>query len=143
LLPWGSSSDLPENSRPVRMFLTVDLHLPGLVDAWADQPTSAEYLADPVVFWLVKFMDLGVVVPLLVATGIGLLRARDWATRIAYGAVGWTALLGSSVAGMAIVMQATGDPAGSTANTIAFGSFAAIALWMTSRFYRLLFSVNR
>jgi hypothetical protein len=122
----------------VAAFLTVGLHLPGLVDAWADQPTSTEYLADPVVFWLVKFMDLGVVVPLLVAAGLGLLRARGWATRIAYGAVGWTALLGSSVAGMAIVMQATGDPAGTTANTIAFSSFAAIALWMAWTLYRPL-----
>lgn len=123
----------------VAAFLTVGLHLPGLVDAWAEQPTSAEYLADPVVFWLVKFMDLGLVVPLLVVAGIGLLRSRDWAVRIVYGAVGWTALLGSSVAGMAIVMQATGDPAGSTANTIAFSSFAAIALWMASTLYRPLF----
>jgi hypothetical protein len=122
----------------VAAFLTVGLHLPGLVDAWADRPTSTEYLADPVVFWLVKFMDLGVVVPLLVAAGLGLLRARGWATRIAYGAVGWTALLGSSVAGMAIVMQATGDPAGTTANTIAFSSFAAIALWMAWTLYRPL-----
>lgn len=123
----------------VAAFLTVGLHVPGLVDAWADQPTSAEYLADPAVFWLVKFMDLGLVVPLLVVAGIGLLRSRDWAIRIAYGAVGWTALLGSSVAGMAIVMQATGDPAGSPANTIAFSSFAVIALWMALMFYRPLF----
>lgn len=127
----------------VAAFLTLGLHLPGLVDAWADQPTSVEYLADPVVFWLVKFMDLGIVVPLLVVAGIGLLRARGWAVRIAYGAVGWTALLGSSVAGMAIVMQASGDPAGTTANTIAFSSFAAIALWMALRLYRPLFSSAR
>ena len=126
----------------VSVFLTVGLHLPGLIDAWADQPTSPEYLADPVVFWLVKFMDLGVVVPLLILTGMGLLRSRDWATRMAYGAVGWTALLGSSVAGMAIVMQATGDPAGSTANTVAFSTFAAIALWMAGTLYRPLFRSN-
>ena len=127
----------------VAAFLTVGLHLPGLIDAWADQPTSTEYLADPVVFWLVKFMDLGIVVPLLVAAGVGLLRASSWATRIAYGAVGWTALLASSVAGMAIVMQAAGDPAGSTANTVAFSSFAAIALWMAWGLYRPLFTENR
>ena len=127
----------------VAAFLTVGLHLPGLIDAWADQPTSTEYLADPVVFWLVKFMDLGIVVPALVAAGVGLLRGRDWATRVAYGAVGWTALLGSSVAGMAIVMQASGDPAGTTANTIAFSSFAAIASWMAWTLYRPLVSGNR
>lgn len=114
----------------VALFLVVGLHLPGLVDAWADQPTSTEYLADPVVFWLVKFMDLGIVVPALVVTGVGILRARPWAIKVKYAAVGWTALLGSSVAGMAIMMQVTGDPASTIANTVAFSVFAAIALGM-------------
>lgn len=119
----------------VAAFLAVGLHLPGLVDAWADQPTSAEYLADPAVFWLVKFMDLGIVVPGLVIAGIGILSARPWVAKLEYAAVGWAALLGSSVAGMAIVMQISGDPAASVANTVAFGSFAAIALAMAAVLY--------
>ena len=119
----------------VAAFLVVGLHLPGLVDAWADQPTSAEYLADPAVFWLVKFMDLGLVVPGLVITGVGILSARPWVAKLEYAAVGWAALLGSSVAGMAVVMQMTGDPAASVANTVAFGSFAAIALAMAAVLY--------
>lgn len=119
----------------VALFLVVGLHLPGLVDAWADQPTSTEYLADPIVFWLVKFMDLGIVVPALVVTGFGILRARPWVTTVKYAAVGWTALLGSSVAGMAIVMQVTGDPASTIANTVAFSVFAAIALGMAAVVY--------
>ena len=112
------------------VFLLGGLHLPGLIDAWADQPTSTEYLADPTVFWLVKFMDLGIVVPGLVLAGIGILRGLQWAQKIKYAAVGWAALLGSSVAGMAIVMQVTGDPAATIANTVAFSGFAAIALGM-------------
>ena len=112
----------------VAAFLAVGLHLPGLVDAWADQPTSAEYLADPAVFWLVKFMDLGLVVPGLILAGVGILSARPWVAKLEYAAVGWAALLGSSVAGMAIVMQIAGDPAASVANTVAFGTFAVIAL---------------
>jgi hypothetical protein len=112
------------------VFLVGGLHLPGLIDAWADQPASPEYLADPAVFWLVKFMDLGIVVPGLVVAGIGLLRPSLWVAKIKYAAVGWAALLGSSVAGMAIVMQLTGDPAATFANTIAFSVFAAISLGM-------------
>ena len=112
------------------VFLVGGLHLPGLIDAWADQPASTEYLADPAVFWLVKFMDLGIVVPGLVLAGIGVLRASRWVPKIKYAAVGWAALLGSSVAGMAIVMQLTGDPAATLANTIAFTAFAAMALGM-------------
>jgi hypothetical protein len=119
----------------VATFLTVGLHLPGLVDAWADQPASAEYLADPAVFWLVKFMDLGIVVPGLILAGFGILSARPWVAKLEYAAVGWAALLGSSVAGMAIVMQIAGDPAASVANTVAFGTFAVIALAMAAVLY--------
>jgi len=126
----------------VAFFLVVGLHLPGLADAWADQPASSEYLADPVVFWLVKFMDLGLVVPGLLVAGIGILSGTPWAIRLKYAAVGWAALLGASVAGMAIVMQATGDPAATTANTIAFTVFAAIAIGMAVIVYRPLFRLS-
>jgi len=114
----------------VAAFLVFGLHVPGLIDAWADKPTSIEYLADPAVFWLVKFMDLGIVVPALVLAGMGILRNRPWVAKIGYAGVGWAALLGASVAGMAIVMQATGDPAATLANTVAFSGFAAVAVVM-------------
>ena len=145
---WGSIDfdRLPANRRwvdrtigtfflVVAAFLVVGLHLPGLVDAWADQPTSTEYLADPAVFWLVKFMDLGIVVPGLVLAGVGILRARPGAAKLKYAMAGWAALLGSSVAGMAIVMQLRGDAAASAANTIVFGMFAAIAVVMAAILY--------
>ena len=124
----------------VAFFLAVGLHLPGLIDAWADQPISTEYLADPVVFWLVKFMDLAIVVPVLIVTGVGILRDQAWVRKVKYAVVGWAALLGSSVAGMAIVMQASGDPAATTANTVVFSSFAAIAIGLTAVLYRPLFT---
>lgn len=123
----------------VATFLTIGLHLPGMLDAWSDTPTSSEYLADPVVFWLVKFMDLGVVVPVLCVTAFGLLGGRAWAAKARFVAAGWPALLGSSVAGMAIVMQVNGDPAATTANTIVFGAFAFIALGFAWGIYRPLF----
>lgn len=122
----------------VAAFLTVGLHLPGLVDAWKDQPTSPEYLADPVIFWLVKFMDLGLVVPSLLVVGVGVLRGSSWIQKRKYAMVGWSALLGSSVAGMAVVMQVKADPAATTANTIAFTGFAVIALAIAWVAYRPL-----
>lgn len=123
----------------VAAFLVLGLHLPGLVDAISNEPSSSEYLADPVVFWLVKFMDLGLVVPALVVVGVGVLRDAEWAVKAKYAAAGWMALLGASVAGMAIVMQATGDPAGTIANTMAFSLFAAIGLAVAFVLYRPLF----
>jgi hypothetical protein len=144
---------LPETSRRidrliagfalvVAVFLVLGLHLPGLADVFGGEP-GTEYLADPVVFWLVKFMDLGLVVPALVAIGVGVLRNSTWAVKAKYGAVGWMALLGSSVAGMAVVMQATDDPAGSWANTIAFSAFAAIGLVVAVVLYLPLFTSGK
>ena len=123
----------------VAFFLAFGLHLPGLIDAWAPESASSEYLADPAVFWVVKFMDLGLVVPGLVAVGVGLLRRGPWADKVKYAAIAWAALLGASVAGMAIVMQATADPAATAANTIAFSSFAVIGLALAGVVYRPLF----
>lgn len=144
------ANDLPATSRwvdrvfgifslVVAFFLAFGLHIPGLVDAWAEQPVSTEYLADPVVFWLVKFMDLGIVVPALVLVGTGLLLDRRWVDKAKYAAAGWMALLGSSIAGMAIVMQSTGDPAATAANTIAFSLFAVLALGLAIALYLPLF----
>lgn len=124
----------------VAAFLAAGLHLPGLIDAWRDHPTGTEYLADPVVFWLVKMMDLGLVVPALVAIGVGVLRRTGWADKAKYAATGWIALLGSAVAGMAITMQITDDPAATTANTIAFSLFALIGLVIAATLYRPLFA---
>jgi hypothetical protein len=128
----------------VAAFLAIGLHLPGLLDAWQDQPSAPEYLADPVVFWLVKLMDLGLVVPALVAVGWGSLRGAARASRARYATVGWMAMLGTAVAGMAITMQASGDPAATTANTVAFSLFALIALTIAVATYRpLLWSDTR
>ncbi len=123
----------------VAAFLTFGLHLPGLSHVFTDTPPGAEYLADPVVFWTVKVMDLGFVVPFLVWTGVALLLQRREARLLGYAGVGWTALLGSSIAGMAIVMQAKGDPAASTANTVVFVAFALLAIVFAIVMYRPLF----
>jgi hypothetical protein len=123
----------------VAVFLVVGLHLPTLIDAWRDNPTSTAYLDDPGVFWIVKLMDFAIVAPVLVVIAIGILRGARWAGEIVYGAVGWFALLGTSVAGMAIVMQATDDPSATIANTIAFGAFAVAGLAVAVLAVRPLF----
>lgn len=88
-------------------------------------------------------MDLGMVVPAMVAMAIGIFRRRTWARRAIPAAAGWAALLGTSVAGMAIVMQATGDPAAGMANTIAFAGLAALALALAWLFHRPLVAGRR
>jgi len=147
-----SRSDLPVPPSSVRRifgwfavivaaFLVLGLHLPTLLDVSAGQP-GPEYVSDPVVFWLVKLMDLGLVTPALLAVGFGLVARKGWAIKPMYAAAGWIALLGSSVAGMALMMQLTSDPAATVANSVAFGLFAVIGLAVALAVYRPLFGRN-
>lgn len=117
-------------------FLALGLHLPGLIDIIGGEPYDQVYLDSPTVYWAVKMMDLGIVVPLAIAAGIGLLRNTPWSTLLMYGVIGWGALLGSAVAGMAIVMQANGDPTASLANSVVFTGFAVAFLALAAIIYR-------
>jgi len=115
-------------------FLTFGLHLPGLVDVIGGAPYGVEYTQSPTVFWIVKLMDLGIVVPVTVATCVGILRGATWANKLMYTVIGWGALLGTAVAGMGVVMVVNDDPAASLAGTAVFVGFSlallALAVWL-------------
>ncbi len=110
------------------VFLTVGLHLRGLLDVVDGPPYGVEYTQSPAVFWIVKWMDLGIVVPVAVLTAVGAARRTAWATRAMYAVIGWGALLGSAVAAMGLVMVARDDPAASTTAATGFVIFAAAFL---------------
>ena len=82
---------------------------------------SAEYLEQPGAFWLVRTMDLAIVIPAAIATGIGLLRRTMLAVKAAGAVTAGIALLAASVGSMAIAMVVRDDPAAEPA-------FAAIML---------------
>jgi hypothetical protein len=121
----------------VAVFL-VGQHLPSLVDALRDTPTVVGYVSSPTPFWLVKLMDLGIVVPLAGATAIGLARGRPWARRSAFAILGAYTLLGASVAGMAITMLINGDPDASAGITAGFILFTLAFAALTGAQYRAL-----
>ena len=123
----------------VAAFLLVGLHLPGLLDAWRQEPVSAEYLADPNVFWVVKLMDLAFVLPLLVGLGVGLLRDRTWARELLAPMTGCCALMASSVAGMAVSMLLFEAPGSSLGLASGFSLAAIGALMLALAAYRPLF----
>ena len=116
------------------VFLTVGLHLRSLVDVLDGPPYGVEYTQSPAVFWIVKWMDLGIVVPVAVLTAVGILRRAEWAPRAMYAVIGWGALLGSAVAAMGVVMVARDDPAASpvvTAGLVVFAvAFLVLAGWL-------------
>jgi hypothetical protein len=120
-------------------FLAMGLHLPGLVAVLGGGPDDVGYTQSPTVFWVVKLMDLGIVVPIALATGLGLLRGSAWADKAAYAVLGWGAMLGSAVAGMAVVMQVNGDPAAVFANVVIMGSFAVAFLGLFVKVLHPLF----
>lgn len=149
---WNLTGDLPE--LPLRRtiatvvillagFLAFGLHLPGLVDVMSGSPEDIGYLQGPTVFWVVKLMDLGIVVPIAAAVGVGLLRRSAWAQRASYAVLGWGAMLGSAVFGMAVVMQVNDDPAAEFANVVVFGVFALAFLALDLRALWPLFGPSR
>lgn len=123
----------------VAAFLVAGLHVPSLLDALGPQPSALEYTTSPTAFWMVKLMDLGLVVPAALAVGVGLLRGSAAAQRASYAILGGYSLLGASVACMAVVMWATGDPDGSLVNMAVFVLFAAVFLTAAVLLHRPLF----
>ena len=70
-----------------------------------------EYAEGPTLFWVIKLMDVGFVIPAMVAAGVGLLRTDPAAVKAAYGLAGFLTCLAGSIAGMAVAMEVKGDPA--------------------------------
>jgi hypothetical protein len=122
----------------VAAFLTFGLHLPGLVDVVNGPPYGVDYTQGPTVFWIVKWMDLGLVAPLSVLTAVGVLRRAPWARLLGYAVVGWAALLGTAVAAMGLVMVINDDPAASPALAGGFVAFAVAFLALAGWLFRPL-----
>jgi hypothetical protein len=66
--------------------------------------------ADVTMYWTIFLLDLGIVVPVAIATAVGLARRRRWAHKALYAVVGWFALVPASVAAMAVVKVLRGNP---------------------------------
>ena len=123
----------------VAAFVVFGLHLSSLVDAVRDHPLRTEYVSSPTPFWLVKLMDLGIVVPVAAATAVGLWRGAAWAAKPAYAVIGGYTLLAASVAGMGIQMYANSDPDSSLATAAAFVTFTLAFAAGSVTLYRPLF----
>jgi hypothetical protein len=124
-------------------FVVLGMYLAnGFVSAMTDFPkyvaeraAVSEYDEHPTAYWIVAFLDLGVVVPTTVATGLGLLRNSAWARKAFYGVVGWFALVPGSVAAMAVVMVLRSDPAGSASKALVFAVVAAACIAAAARVF--------
>lgn len=118
---WGQLSEMavPVPSDGLRRTLAgIFLSVGGFFAlAWAQQirlvaigSPSAEYVEGPTLFWTIKLLDFGFLIPVLIATGVGLARQHPTAIRAACGLATFVTCLAGSIAGMAVVMQGKGDP---------------------------------
>jgi hypothetical protein len=117
---------------PALAFLAFVRYVPALVDAAADPPQDAGYLAGPTFFWTIALLDLGVFLPATVAACWGLVRGARWSRRALYLVAGWFGLVGPAVAAMAVAMDVRDDPTASLGGTVVMtvlgAAFAALAL---------------
>lgn len=123
----------------VAAYVVIGIHLPNFIDAIRDHPTGTAYLAAPTTFWVIKFYDLGIVVPSALTVGIGLVRRKAWARKPAYAILGGYVLLGWSVAGMAWVMLLNSDPDASLTQALGITGLAGAGAVFAYFLYRPLF----
>jgi len=113
-------------------------YLPALVEIWDGSPTD-EYVADPIAFWLISFMDLGLVVPAAVACGVSLLLGVEEARKPTYAVISWFALVGPAVAAMGFAMAINDDPNASPPGAAVFAVFGAAFAILAAYMFRPLF----
>jgi hypothetical protein len=152
VLGWsGMPGDLPSPSRGVQrgtavalvlvaLFLVFGLHLRTMLLAWQDPLRLTEYASSPTPFWMVKLMDLGIVVPAAMGTAVGLWRGAAWATRTTYVLMTGFTCLAVSVTAMALVMIRDSDPDASVGLAVGFGLFALVFVVLAGLLFRPLFT---
>lgn len=94
-------------------------YLPALADIWADRPAD-EYIEDPIAFWLIALLDLGIFLQVAAVAGVALLQGVEQARTPMYAVVAWFVLVSPAVAAMAFTMELRDDPHGSLGAAIAF-----------------------
>jgi hypothetical protein len=99
----------------------------------------SEYLAAPTLFWTIALEDLGVVLPAVVAVGVGLLRGAGRALKARYAVIGWLALVPAAVAAMAITMGIEHDLASSATAAVLLTVVGLACVFLGAVLYRPLF----
>jgi len=113
-------------------------YVPALFDIWLGEPTD-EYRLDPIAFWTIAFMDLGIVLPAAIVCGIALLRGFEPAVKPMYAIVAWFALVGPAVAAMGFAMVINDDPNASLTSAIVFPVYGAVFALLAAYLFRPLF----
>lgn len=124
---------------PLAALLAFSRYIAGLTDAMSAKPEGADYLGGPHFFWTIALLDLGVGLPAIVAACLGLLRARPWALKATYAVVGWLALVGAAVGGMALTMYVRDESSADVGSAAMVVALALVFISLAVVVYRPLF----
>lgn len=119
----------------VAVLLVVGRYVPALSDAMSASPASQAYRAGPTIFWTIALEDLGIVIPAMLAAGVGTWRRSRWAVRTRSAVVGWSALVPLAVVAMAISMYADGDAGASLSDIVVLAVIATTLLVLAALCY--------
>ncbi len=103
-------------------------YLPGLAASLTQGALPEEAGGDITMYWLIVVSDLGVFIPIMVATAVGVRHGAPWGRMALTATVGWFALVSFAVAAMSITMVFNGDTYASQAQ---LGLFIAITPMVT------------
>jgi hypothetical protein len=95
---------------------------PAIAGLTAGDPAIPAYRENPTSYLLIATLDLGVFLPAILATGLGLRRGRGPASKGLHLVLGWFALVGLAVAAMSVTMWMHDDPDMSAGQVAAFGA---------------------
>jgi hypothetical protein len=110
-------------------------YLGSLPDMMGSAPAMEEYRAGPTFVWTITLLDLGLLLPAVAATCIGVRCGVRWARRALYAVVAWLALIGTAVAGMAVAMRLQGQPSMSVGAMVVMLALAVMLLGIAVLLY--------
>jgi hypothetical protein len=128
---------------PVVGLLVFVRYPPTLTDWMSADPAAKDYLAGPTFGWTIALLDLGIALPATVAVCLGHRHGAAWARRGLYALIGWYALVGSAVAGMAVAMQLRDDPAMALPQMIVMTVLGALMLALAVTLYAPALTASR
>jgi hypothetical protein len=146
LRSWHALTALPSLPRPAarRWSLVLVLLAAFVISRYLNvlpggQPLPEEAIEDLAMFWTIFLLDLGIGLPIALATALGLWTGAAWGTPALYGLMGWFTLVPPSVATMGIVMLMNNDPYGAIGSVVVLSVGAAIFVILAIRLYLPLF----
>ncbi|MGH1489872.1 MAG: hypothetical protein ACRBK7_10845 [Acidimicrobiales bacterium] len=118
-------------------------YLPGLAASLTQKSLPAEASGDITMYWLIVVSDLGVFIPIMVATAIGVRYRAPWGRMALTATAGWFALVSFAVAVMSLAMILNDDSYASRAQLGLFIIITAMATGYAIHLHRALFDQTR